>query len=271
MDGHIPLRKNDKPRKKSKWMSGKTVKKLQQRNKAWREYRKFSSTKNYDTYKELRNKVTALIREDRDIHQRKLIRNFKNCPKRFYGYIRSFQTVKKSVSQLRTSSGSLTSTDSEAADTLCHTFHKVFTNEIGTVTTDSESCTEDILVTFDPEVVLKKLLNLRVDKSPGPDGLHPALFKHCAAAIAEPLSMIFQKSYTTGILPEEWKLAHISPLFKKGDKADPGNYRPVSLTSVTCKIMESIIKDFLVSSLADKFSCYPVSYTHLTLPTKRIV
>jgi len=69
--------------------------------------------------------------------------------------------------------------------------------------------------------------------------------------------LIFEKSYNTGNLPEDWKLANVSrTLFKKGSKSDPGNYRPVSLTSVACKIMESIIKDYLVSYLADKLSCY---------------
>ena len=93
---------------------------------------------------------------------------------------------------------------------------------------------------------MKKLLALRVDKSPGPDGIHPAILKYCAEVFAEPLSLIFQMSYDTGKLPVVWKTTNMSPLFKKGAKSDPGNYRPVSLTSVACKIMESIIKDSLV-------------------------
>ena len=252
MDQYIPLRCNNKQRRQSPWITGRTVKKLRQR----RDYRKFPSTKKYNTYKELRNLVTVLIREDRATYQRKLIRNFKNCPKRFYGYMRNLQTAKSAVSQLKTSTGSLKTSDREAAETLCQSFHKVFTSESGTVLLDTECSTENIVVSFDSKTVLQKLLKLNVDKSPGPDGLHPAVLKHCANAVLEPLSLIFQKSYNTGNLPEDWKLANVSPLFKKGPKSDPGNYRPVSLTSVACKIMESIIKDSLVSSLADKLSCY---------------
>ena len=55
--------------------------------------------------------------------------------------------------------------------------------------------------------------------------------------------MIFQQSYDTGTLPDEWKTAHIVPIFKKGNRTDPANYRPVSLTSVPCKVMETIIKE----------------------------
>jgi len=55
-----------------------------------------------------------------------------------------------------------------------------------------------------------------------------------------------------GILPEDWKSETVCPIFKKGDKSDPGNYRPVSLTSVPCKVMESIIKDTMTAYLDTK-------------------
>jgi len=83
---------------------------------------------------------------------------------------------------------------------------------------------------------------LQSDKSPGPDGIHP----HFLKSFAKPLSSIFRCSYDTGALPTDWKLANISPVFKKGSRSDPSNYRPISLTSVPCKFMESILKDRIV-------------------------
>ena len=62
-------------------------------------------------------------------------------------------------------------------------------------------------------------------------------------------SMIFELSYNSGKVPSEWKCANVTPIFKKGSKASPNNYRPVSLTSVVCKVMESIIKDKIVDHL----------------------
>jgi len=179
IEQHVPVRQTKKQHKQSSWISGRTHKKLRLRNKAWRTYRKFPSTRNYSTYKELRNAVTALIREDRNRYQRKLIRNFKNCPKRFYGYMRNLQTVKSTVSQLKSNDGSLTTSDIQAADILCQSFHKVFTSEPGTfsLTTEPSDTAEDIAISFNSEIVMKKLLALKVDKSPGPDGLHPALLK----------------------------------------------------------------------------------------------
>ena len=93
------------------------------------------------------------------------------------------------------------------------------------------------------------MLRLKEDKSPGPDDLHPMLLKKCASAMAIPLSKIYNKSLNTGTVPKEWKLANVTPLFKKGKKSDPANYRPVSLTSVVCKVMESLVKSKLVEHL----------------------
>ena len=98
-------------------------------------------------------------------------------------------------------------------------------------------------------VVMKKLQQLNLDKSPGPDAIHPLLLEECATVLAEPLSMIFQQSFEARTLPADWKTANIVPIFKKGDRTDRANYHPVSLTSVPCKIMESIIKEKLTKLL----------------------
>jgi len=77
--------------------------------------------------------------------------------------------------------------------------------------------------------------------------MHAKLLSSCARAIAEPLSMIYCASYSSGVIPDDWKTATIAPIYKKkGWRSDPSNYRPVSLTSVPCKIMELIIKDNLL-------------------------
>ncbi|XP_073404440.1 uncharacterized protein [Dendrobates tinctorius] len=68
-------------------------------------------------------------------------------------------------------------------------------------------------------------------KSPGPDELHPRVLKEIAEEIFEPLSIIFENSWRTGEVPEDWRRANVVPIFKKGKKVDPGNYRPVSTIS----------------------------------------
>jgi hypothetical protein len=61
--------------------------------------------------------------------------------------------------------------------------------------------------------------------------------------------MLFKASLATGIIPDDWKRANVSALFKKGAKDMPANYRPISLTSQVCKVLESIIKDHIYNHL----------------------
>jgi len=90
---------------------------------------------------------------------------------------------------------------------------------------------------------------LNASMSPGPDNRHPHLLKHCAELQAFLLTCIFRKSFKDSCLPDDWRTATVIPLFKKGSKLDTGNYRPVSLTCVSCKIMESVIRDYIAEQL----------------------
>ena len=75
----------------------------------------------------------------------------------------------------------------------------------------------------------------------GPDEAHPLLLKSCSSELARPLSIIFNRSLQEGVVPATWKVSTVVPIFKKGTRYDPSNYRPVSLTSVLCKSLERII------------------------------
>ena len=78
-------------------------------------------------------------------------------------------------------------------------------------------------------------------KASGPDMIPARLLKECAEDLAPILAIIFNKSLQTGTVPEDWKTANVSAVFKKGQRYDPANYRPVSLTCLCCKMLEHII------------------------------
>ncbi|CAM5127811.1 unnamed protein product [Eretmochelys imbricata] len=86
----------------------------------------------------------------------------------------------------------------------------------------------------------------------GPDALHPRVLKEWADMIAEPLAIIFENSWRSGEVPDDWKKANVVPIFKKGKKEDPGNYMPVSLTSVPGKIMEQVLKESILKHLEER-------------------
>ena len=95
--------------------------------------------------------------------------------------------------------------------------------------------------TIQEKSVRDLLLQLDCHKSMGPDEIHLRVLRELVEVIAEPLSIIYQHSLLMGEVPEDWRLASVTPIYKKGCREDPGNYRPVSLTSVLGKIMEQIV------------------------------
>ena len=101
------------------------------------------------------------------------------------------------------------------------------------------------------EMVEKYLKRLYASKSQGPDNLHPKLLLETLDKIKEPLTEIFKKSLQEGTVPNDWKLANIVPLHKKGSKSSPENYRPISLTSVVSKIMEKLVRDKIMEHMEE--------------------
>ena len=97
--------------------------------------------------------------------------------------------------------------------------------------------------------VEKLLLNLNASKAAGPDKLSGKLLKATAHEIAPVLQVIFQRSIDEGTLPQAWKEATISPVYKKECRSNPANYRPVSLTCILCKILEHIINRHILDHL----------------------
>ena len=93
---------------------------------------------------------------------------------------------------------------------------------------------------IDPNGIIKLLANLNPNKAAGPDSIKPIILKELRLEIARVICLLFEKSLKTGQLPSEWTKAEVCPLYKKCDKTDPANYRPILLTCILCKVMEHV-------------------------------
>ena len=108
--------------------------------------------------------------------------------------------------------------------------------------------------------ITKLLLNLNPSKASGPDELKPRLLKELAHEISPILCIIYQKSLDTGEVPTDWRTAHVSPIFKKGSKYNPENYKPISLTCICCKIMEHVVVSAIMTHADNHNILYPLQH-----------
>ena len=125
----------------------------------------------------------------------------------------------------------MVSEDQEKSAILNRYFTSVFVEEqlfnIPQLRTASRTLPVIQEVEMNEDVVRQKLSQLNCSSSPDPDQIHPRVLKEATKQLAKPLSLIFRKSINTGCLPDDWKLGHVVPIFKKGDRHNPENYRPI--------------------------------------------
>ena len=192
-------------------------------------HEKIDYTSTYVKFRKVNNQLRHLTRKSvRDLEW-SISENTKNNPKKFWKYVNQKRKFKSPVPSLyRTKDkdkDDLGDSDFDKAETLANQFTSVFTKE-----SDSEwdlpehpNFTNDQQVIFSSEVILKKLKDLNINKSPGPDSINSRILAELADSIAPFLSVIFQNSYNTGTVPSSWKEVNITPIFKKHGKKDPEN------------------------------------------------
>lgn len=239
-------------------MNRKLWRQIKKKQRLWEQVKKMKrdENRNNDRYREVQqnyrrvnNQIRSETRKAVKNNERDIAKNVKENPKLFWKYVqaktRTKSRIPELVDQVR---GIPAQSDQEKAEVLAKQFSEVFVREPeGEV---PEGIRRDVqpLINFEitEEKIRNALQNLKRNKSPGPDHIHPRVLKEVMEELVEPLKIIFRKSFETGILPTDWKVANITAIFKKGERSDPGNYRPVSLTSVVCKLMETLLREEII-------------------------
>ena len=256
IDKLFPFQKQGK-RCRKKHLSKEAIRKIMLKQTMWRVYRRTRKEEDYAKYKEALNAATTEIRQSKrsSRYEQKLACNIKNDNKSFYAYVRSKQNVQDKVGPLEDSAGNILSQGFLMAEDLNGYFSSVFTKEdissLPVADAKFQGAKSDYLgpLVVTPELVAKKIKAMKDNKSPGVDGIPPKLLMETEEQISIPLARVFNLSVKEGVVPFEWKEANIIPLFKKGSRNKSENYRPVSLTSVICKLLERLIKDHMVDFL----------------------
>ena len=165
-----------------------------------------------------------------------------NNTKPFWSCVKSRRQDGTGVAPLKKGT-TLQSDGATKAHILLDQFKSAFTPNDGTPLPKMKGAPFPTLdqLTIDTNGVAKQLKNVNPAKACGPDGIPNMILKTCADAIAPALTCIYRRSIQTGQLPADWRSASITAVFKKGDRNKAENYRPVSLTSVACKLLEHII------------------------------
>lgn len=195
----------------------------------------------------------AVASAKRTYFEHKLPNFIRSAPQKFWNFL---SNKRKRIEKLRHDDALLVD-KADIAEHFNTYFHSVFSTVIEPmplIVPDSRINSDIVSISG----VISMLLNLKTKTSPGPDGIPNVFLSRYAEVLARFLAAIFSASLSSGVIPSDWKVGRIVPVFKKGDVMVPGNYRPISLTSSCCKILEHIIANYISKFLNDNglLSCF---------------
>ena len=176
-----------------------------------------------------------------------LIREFKDNPKRYWSFVKSLKSC-ASMSPVLEWRGRVETEVVARANTFNACFSKKFSDPHVGPLPEPPALDAPGLTTFEiPRGRVAQLLrDLSPHKACGPDGLSARIIRECSEELAVPLEMICRLSVRSGVFPSAWKRANVIPVFKKGSKKLPENYRPVSLLALSSKILEKVVCEALL-------------------------
>ena len=239
------------------WVTDEIKHQVKEKHRLFRRFKASRLDDDWEKFKKQRNRVSAVLRSAKSAFVSGLPQNNsdRNQP-RLYELLRCLLKSRNSVvPDLVSASKIVAKTDQEKANLLNQFFvsqsqkaagddgplpdTNTFANRVSKLPEAERTSLENFVVL--EADVRKELEGLNPRKASGFDGVSVRLLKTCGSTIAPCLTRIFNLSLATASLPDDWKEATITPIFKKGNRSSPNNYRPVSLLSSTSKILESLV------------------------------
>ena len=234
-------------------LTAKDAELIRKKHRSWTRYMESRSEARHKEFTRLRNKVRNRTRQVVNQHEKDIASTAKANPKRVWSYVKLKSKVQERIPELRKEDGQSATDDTGKAEILSDFFASVFTREPdGPIPDFPLRHVTDSLnnIEITEETVELALLKIKPDKAPGPDQVRPQILKECATSLARPLTIIYKKSLEESRIPDKWKTALVAPIHKKGSRNVASNYRPVSLTCIPCKVLESIVRRAVIQHMA---------------------
>ena len=245
------------------WLNSEIKSQMNHRDRLLRKARKTNKEEDWSAYKLSRNRVTNNVRKTKNQYHRNVLKEHSSCPKAFWTKLKQLYPTKDTNSQYKTSfkvSEDISTTDSKTiANSFCSYFSTIASklkitafplkNFVWSPPIDIEKRTTSRFV-FQPvsrSFILKQLKKLSRNKACGDDNLPPGMLKDTADIIASPLTCIVNLSLESGMVPTDWKVAVVTPLYKSGSHSEKGNYRPISVLPILSKILEKAVHAQVIS------------------------
>ena len=235
------------------WITSKTKQICRRKKRRYKRACLTNSEHDWSAYYHIKKLAQYECRKAHNDYVSKLISPDKKYPnKRFWSYVKSHRQEYSGIPTIN-ANGCTLSEDSAKANALNAQFASVFTREDTSVIPNLSGTAYPIMrpINVAVEGVASLLANLDPSKASGPDGIPARFLKDMANDLAPSLTLIYQASLQQGRIPDEWRKALITPIYKNGDRSCPANYRPISLTCIVCKTLEHIISTSIYNHLEE--------------------
>ena len=266
IDKHAPLISKKVKGRLCPWLTPDVRKEMNLRDGLLRKARPTNQEIDWSSYKRQRNRVSGLVKKCKSTYNRDLLKDCADSPDKFWAAIKKLYPTKLPSEQgsAFVINGSKSTDKSFIANSFCEYFSTVARNlkSKSILLRDfvwSKPAEENLpnqvaesQFTFKAVKeleILKELKNLKRKKASGLDNFPPGLLKDAALVLTKPLTFIINLSLETGVVPSEWKVAKVIPLYKSGSLAEIDNYRPISILPTLSKILEKIVYKQLMAHL----------------------
>ena len=232
---------------KEPWMNRPLMKQWKKKYFAWKRFTENRSYIRYQEYKKEASLMKKQARKTKRTYEKKIAKEARQNKRQFIRYVNSKLTVRPEISEMQNELGELVDNDKDICNILAKYFNSVYTAMSNEMPEMEDMYLKEIkAIEVTQERIQSKLERVNVTKSCGSDDIHPYILQKTANATSVPLEKIFRKSLSTGECPSDWRSANVTPIHKKGDRTAPENYRPISLTSQVCKVLESLVREHII-------------------------